>query len=389
MKRNDIFSLRLKRLPPYLFAEIDRIKNELIEKGERVISLGVGDPDIPTPKRIVNFMKKAVTKKEYHQYPFGKGLKIFREAITKWYKKRFGVELNCEKEVQVLIGSKEGIGHLPLGIVNKGDIVLIPEPSYPVYFGGTILADGKPYFLPLLEKNNFLPEIESVPERILKRVKLLFLNYPNNPTTQVASLDFYKKVVRFAKRYGFFIASDLAYSEIYFNEKPVSILQVKGSKDVAIEFHSLSKTFNMTGWRIGWACGNEKLIAALKEVKDNYDSGVFMAIQEVGAFALLECGKEVKANREIWKKRRDFFCKKLKKLGFEFFYPEATFYVWIKTPNNLPSKEVAKRILLSAKVIVTPGIGFGKSGEGYIRVALTQGIEVLDEALEKISRVRW
>jgi len=389
MKKNDVFSERLKKLPPYLFAEIDNIKEELKRKGQNLISLGVGDPDIPTPKPIVEVMKKSLDNPEYHQYPFGRGLKKFRDAVSFWYKKRFNVKLDPETEIHSLIGSKEGIGHLPLGIVNRGDIVLIPEPSYPVYFGGTIFADGKPYFLPLRRENNFLPDLKKVPSDILKKTKLLFLNYPNNPTSALVPKNFYEEVVKFAKKYKFFVASDIAYSEIYFGKKPLSFLSVKGAKDIGIEFHSLSKTFNMTGWRIGWVCGNRNLISALKEVKDNFDSGVFMPIQEAGTFALLKGEKLAEKNRLIWKKRRDFFYKNIKKLGFEVFKPEATFYIWARVPKGYTSEQVAKKILIEAKVIVTPGSGFGKSGEGYIRFALTASIGILKEAISRISKIKW
>jgi len=385
----DAKSGRLKKLPPYLFAEIDRLKARLAEQGEKVISLGVGDPDIPTPRPIIEVMKKAIEKAEYHQYPFGRGLRKFRLAVAEWYLRRFSVSLDPDKEILPLIGSKEGIGHLPLGLVNPGETVLVPEPGYPVYRGGTLLADAEPRLVPLLEKNGFLPELDEIPSEVYEKTRILFLNYPNNPTSALADPGLYEKAVALAGRHGFFVASDLAYSEIYFGEPPGSFLSLPGAREVGIEFHSLSKTFNMTGWRIGWAAGNEELIAGLSQVKDNYDSGVFSAIQEAGAFALLEGGELAEENRRIWKERRDFFYPEILRLGFRAREPRATFYIWAALPGKISSAEGARKILEEAKVIVTPGSGFGPSGEGYVRFAFTADRKTLEEALARLKKIRW
>jgi LL-diaminopimelate aminotransferase len=263
------FSQRISQLPPYLFAQIDKKKREKIAQGVDVIDLGVGDPDIPTPKPIVDAMKRAVEKPEHHRYPSYEGMLSFRQAVADWYKRRFGVELDPEKEVITLIGSKEGIAHFPLAFVNPGDVVLCPDPAYPVYKIGTIFAGGIPYILPLKEENNFLPDFKSVPSDVLKKAKIIWVNYPNNPTSATATREFYKELIDWAREHNIIVASDLAYSEIYFDgEKPPSILEIEGAKDVAIEFHSLSKTFNMTGWRLGMAVGNEKTHSRAWKGKD-------------------------------------------------------------------------------------------------------------------------
>lgn len=382
-------SRRLQRLSPYFFIEINRIKQELRERGEKIISLGVGDPDIPTPQPIIEVMKKALENRLYHRYSLGKGLGKFREAVAIWYKKRFQVELNSDKEVHVLVGSKEGIGHLPLGLANPHDIVLVPEPGYPVYWRATVLAGGNPYFLPLGKENNFLPVLDRVPEKVWDGARLLYLNYPNNPTAALATKEFYQRVIELARKYNFVVASDLTYSEIYYQEPPISFLSLPGAKEVGVEFHSLSKTFNMTGWRIGWICGNEEVVKILSEVKDNYDSGIFSAIQEAGVFALLEGEMLAEENRKIWKGRRDFFFSGLKEIGFSPLPCEATFYLWSATPPGISSEVAVKRILSEARLVVTPGTRFGPSGEGYLRFALTANLEVLNEALERLKKIKW
>ncbi|PIU84044.1 MAG: LL-diaminopimelate aminotransferase [Elusimicrobia bacterium CG06_land_8_20_14_3_00_38_11] len=384
------YSERLKKLPPYLFAEIDRKKKAAIERGVDIISLGVGDPDLPTPKHIVDAMKIAVEKPKHHQYPFGAGLLDFRKAVSDWYKMRFNVDLNPQNEIHSLIGSKEGIGHIHLAFINPGDIVLVPEPGYPVYNCGTIFSDGMPYFLPLIEKNNFLPDLEKIPEKIAKRAKILFINYPNNPTSATATLEFYERVVRFAEKYNIIVCSDLAYSEIYFDgKKPPSFLEVEGAKNVGVEFHSLSKTYQMTGWRLGWACGNSEIIAGLSEVKDNYDSGVFGAVQEAGAVALTSSQNCVEEMRKVYQNRRDIFTGELNKIGWSVKKPEATFYVWAKVPKGYTSADTVTKLLDEAGIICTPGNGLGPSGEGYVRFALTVSETRLKQAVEKISKIKW
>ena len=268
-------SKRLQKIPPYLFVELDRLKNEKIEKGVDVIDLGVGDPDIPTPSEIVEVAKKALEKVEYHRYPSNSGSLFFRKACADYMKRRFGVSFDPEKEIMALIGSKEGIAHFPIAFVNSGDVVLCPDPAYPVYHLGTIFADGIPYYMPLTWENEFLPDLGKIPKEVVEKAKIIWLNYPNNPTGATATKEFFKELVKFAKKHNIIIAHDAAYVEIYYEDPPISIFEVEGAKDVAIEFHSLSKTFCMTGWRIGFAVGNSFLISALAKVKSNIDSGVF------------------------------------------------------------------------------------------------------------------
>jgi LL-diaminopimelate aminotransferase len=384
------YNEKLKRLPPYLFIEMDKKKKEAIEKGKDIISLGVGDPDLPTPNHIVKSIQEAVINPANHQYPFGAGLLSYREAVGKWYKRRFNVNLNID-EVCALIGSKEGIGHIHLGFVNPGDVVLVPEPCYPVYNTGTIFSDGIPYFMPLLEKNNFLPDLDVIPRDVLKKAKIIFVNYPNNPTAAIAPKEFYIKLIEFAKRNNIIVASDAAYSEIYYdeNEKPCSFLEFPGAKEVGVEFHSLSKTYNMTGWRIGWVCGNKDIVAGIAKVKDNYDSGVFQAIQEAAVTALSSSQECVKNFRKIYKERRDVLVEGLRKLDWEISSPKASFYVWAKIPNGYTSSQVVSRLLDIASIVCTPGNGMGKSGEGYVRFALTVSVPRIKEAVERISLVKW
>ena len=378
------WATRLRKLPQYLFAKLDEAKAKKVAEGVDVIDMGVGDPDLPTPSAIVEAMKRAVEKPEHHKYPTYKGMLAFREAVARWYKKRFGVELNPEGEVVALIGSKEGIAHLPFAFVEEGDVVLVPDPGYPVYHSATVLAGGTPYHVPLKEENGFFPDLADVPEDILRKTKIMFLNYPNNPTSAFATKDKFRTVIEAAKEYGFVVAHDAAYSEIYFEEPPSSILEVDGAKDVAIEFHSLSKTFNMTGWRIGMASGNAEILAALLKVKTNIDSGVFQAIQEAAIYAL-DNEPELDRIREIYRRRVDIFVEGLEKAGFSVEKPKATFYVWFKTPDGISSMEFAEKALDEAGVLLTPGVGFGEYGEGYVRAALCMPDERIEEAARRLS----
>jgi LL-diaminopimelate aminotransferase len=380
------YSKKLSSLPPYLFIELDKKKKELQQRGMDIISLGVGDPDLPTPKHIIEEMKKAVEDPKNHQYPFGKGIKEFCNTVANWYKKRFNVVLDPETEIHSLIGSKEGIAHLPLAFVDEEDYVLVPDPGYPVYQSSVMFAGGKIFYMPLKEENKFLPDFDSIPKEILEKTKLMFLNYPNNPTTQVATKEFFKKAIDIAKKYNIIIAHDCAYSEIYFEEPPISFLEVEGAKEVGIEFHSLSKTYNMTGWRIGFVCGNKDIIAGLAKVKDNFDSGVFTAIQKAAIIALEGPQDCVEEMRKIYRDRRDVLIDGLKKIGLEPFLPKATFYVWCRAPKNETSISFVEK-LLSVGVVCTPGIGMGKSGEGYVRFALTVTKERIKEAIERIKKV--
>lgn len=381
------YAERIRSLPPYLFAAIDAMKREALAKGADLIDLSIGDPDIPTPKHIVDAMKNAVEKPEHHRYPSYEGMLSYRQAVADWYKRRFNVELDPHTEVLSLIGSKEGIGHIPLAFIDPGDIVLVPSPGYPVYPVGTKFAGGIPYIMPLNEENNFLPDLDSIPEDVCKKAKLMFINYPNNPTAAVADRDFFRKVIEFAKKWNIIVCHDAAYSEVYYEEKPLSFLQIEGAKEVGIEFHSLSKTYNMTGWRIGYAVGNKEIIAGLGKVKTNLDSGVFQAIQEASIVALQTDDSILKQIRDIFKERRDILYEGLKNLGFDLKKPVATFYLWVKVPRGTNSIEFVAKLLKEAEVLCTPGVGFGEPGEGYIRFALTQPAERIKEAVKRIEGV--
>ncbi len=381
-------SERLKKIPPYLFVELDRLKNEKMKEGVDVIDLGIGDPDIPTPKEIIEVAKKALENSLYHRYPSNIGSFFFRKACANYMKKRFGISFDPESEIIALIGSKEGIAHFPIAFVNPGDIVLSPDPSYPVYHLSTIFNHGIPYYLPLTWENDFLPDFTKVPTNVLQKTKIIWINYPNNPTGAISKKDFFEEVIKLAKKYNWIVAHDAAYIEIYYEDPPLSIFEIDGAKDVAIEFHSLSKTFCMTGWRIGFAVGNSFLISALAKVKSNIDSGVFTAIQEAGAYALNNLEKIVPPLVNTFKKRRDFLAEELRKLGYQFKKPFATFYLWIKTPEGISSQQFCEKLLKITGLVVTPGIGFGKAGEGYFRIALTVDDQKLKEAVKRLSTLR-
>ncbi|RZV40071.1 MAG: LL-diaminopimelate aminotransferase [Candidatus Acidulodesulfobacterium acidiphilum] len=378
---------RLKQLPVYLFAEIDKLKSQVKARGVDIISFGIGDPDLPTPKAIVDVLKKESEIDANQKYPSYEGLLKFRESVSNWYKKRFNITLDPETEVLSLIGSKEGIGHLPLAFVNPGDVVLIPDPGYPVYRAGTIFAGGIPYIMPLKEENDFLPDFSIIPNDILKKAKLMFLNYPNNPTSASADRHFFNEVVKFAKTNEIIVAHDFAYSEVYTGEKGNdSFLEANGAKEIGIEFHSLSKTFNMTGFRIGFAAGNEEIIKGLGAVKTNLDSGVFQAIQLAGAYGLDNELKAVEDNNKIYKKRRELLVSGLEKLGYKVYKSDATFYVWAHVPKTgMTSKDFAVSLLNETGIIVTPGSGFGENGEGFVRFSLTISENRIKEALVRMG----
>jgi LL-diaminopimelate aminotransferase len=381
-------SRRIQALPPYLFAELDRKKQEVRARGMDIIDLGVGDPDHPTPKFIVDRMKREAAVPANHQYPSYEGLPQFRAAAAGWYKERFGVSLDPASEVVALIGSKEGIAHFPLAFVNPGDVVLVPDPGYPVYHISTMFAGGKSCFLPLKRENGFLPELDRVPAGALSKAKILFLNYPNNPTSAIAGRNFYRKVLAFAEEHDLIVAHDVAYTEIYFDGiRPMSILELPGARKRCIEFHSLSKTYNMTGWRIGFAVGNPELIGGLGKVKTNVDSGVFQAIQGAAVAALTGGPSATDAIRKTYQERRDVLLPGLRALGLDPVTPAATFYVWIPVPKGYTSASFCEHLLTGAGIVTTPGNGFGRSGEGYIRIALTKEKGRIREALERMKRL--
>lgn len=375
-------SKRLQQLPPYLFAEIDKKKKELRAQNIDFVDVSIGDPDILAPQGVLDAMYAAAKIKGNQKYALDAGKPEFSAAITTWFQGRFGVKLE-DGEVLPLIGSKEGLVHFPLAFVNPGDYVIVPSPGYPGYRGAALFSGAKIYELPLKAANGFLPDLEKIPAKIREKAKVIFLNYPNNPTTAMADMDFLKKLVEFCKKHAIIIAYDNAYSEVYFDDKPHSILEVEGAKDIAIEFHSLSKTFCMTGFRVGWACGNADLVKGLLKVKTNVDSGIFGAIQDAGAYALNSEAAYVDELRKNMKARRDFFVKGLKKKGIKA-KADSTFYVWAKVPKPYSSIEFSKK-LLEQRVVATPGVGFGKYGEGYIRFALTVDIPVLQKALDLIG----
>lgn len=379
---------RLKQLPPYLFREIDRQKEEVRKKGVDIISLGVGDPDLPTPSHIIEALNKAAKDPANHQYPSYSGMSEFNAAVARWYKRRFGVILDHNTEVVTLIGSKEGIAHIPLAFIDPGDIGLVPNPAYPVYSIGVQFAGGEPYSMNLLKQNKFLPDLSAIPEDVCRRAKMMFLNYPNNPTAAVATREYFESVVVFAERHNIIVCHDAAYSEMGFDGyKPLSFLEVDGAKSVGIEFHSLSKTYNMTGWRIGFAVGRADIIQGLGQVKSNIDSGAFQAVQIAGIEALDADQSCVDQNMQIYQRRRDILVNGLRDLGFSVEKPAATFYVWIEVPTGYTSAQLSSRLLTEAGIVTTPGNGFGSAGEGYIRMALTVGEERLREAVARIGKV--
>ena len=378
---------RLKKLPPYLFAELDRKKAEARSRGVDVIDLGVGDPDLPTPDNIINKLAEAAREPRYHRYPTYTGMNEFRKAVSRWYKKRAGVDLEPIQEVVSLIGSKEGIAHIPLAFINPGDVVLVPSPAYPVYAIATLFAGGIPHEMPLLKENSFLPDLGQIPADVLGKAKMMFLNYPNNPTAAPATREFFRTVVDFAEKHNIMICHDFAYSEMTFDSYvPPSFLEIPGAIDVGIEFHSLSKTYNMTGWRIGWAAGNAKIIDGLGRIKSNIDSGIFEAIQVAGIEALEGDQQCLADMRDIYTERRDVLIGGLRKLGINVEPPKATFYVWFEVPSGYSSASFAALLLEKSGIVATPGNGFGSPGEGYVRMALTVSKERLAEAVERIIK---
>lgn len=381
-------SKRLNQIPPYLFVKIEEKKEELVKQGVDVIDFGIGDPDLPTPAHIKKKMREVLDSKEAANYPTSKGEFVFRQAVSSWYQKRFNVELNPQDEVCCLIGSKEGLAHLPLCFIDPGDVALIPDPSYPVYKICTTLAGGEPYFLPLTAENKFIPDLDNIPADILKRAKILFINYPNNPTGAVCDQAFLEKAVAFAKKNDLLLVSDLAYSELsYDGYQPMSILEMPGAKEVAIEFHSLSKTYNMTGWRIGMAVGNKAAVGALATIKSNIDSGAFKAVQLAAIEALSGPQTCVEENRKIFEERRNILIDGLNLLGWKLARPKATFYMWVPVPKGETSASFTEKLLEKCGILVVPGSGYGPAGEGYVRMAITLSKERIAEALKRLKKI--
>jgi LL-diaminopimelate aminotransferase len=377
-----MYAARMSNLPPYLFARIDEMKAQQQKKGTDIIDLGVGDPDLPTPDHIVASLCEAAQNPENHHYPSYAGMPEYRSAVADWYQQRFGVSLDPQKEVIALMGSKDGIAHIAEAFVDPGDYVLAPSPGYPVYRTGTLFAEGRVHEMPLTEKNNFVPVLEEIPEKVAKAAKLMFINYPNNPTAAVAPDGFYREVVDFASDHGIVVVSDNAYSEIaYDGYRAPSFLEIRGAMEVGIEMHSLSKTYNMTGWRIGMAVGNEEILAGLGRVKTNVDSGVFNAVQRAAITALSGPQDCVKNACATYQERRDVLVAGLRSLGFHVAAPQATFYVWMPVQDCMA---FAAKLLSETGIVVTPGVGFGPSGEGYVRFALTRPVARINEAVERM-----
>ncbi len=379
---------RIKRLPPYLFVELDRKKSEIQAKGVDVIDLGIGDPDLPTPDFVVDAMAKAIRNPKNHRYPSSQGSLAFRKAAVGFCRRRFGLDLDPETQVCACIGSKEAIGHFPIAFVESEDVVLVPSPGYPVYHIGTLFCGGISYFLPLLEENEFLPDISSIPGDVAEKAKIIWLNYPNNPTAACATSEFFRQVVDFAREYNIIVCHDAAYSEMCFDGyNAPSFLETPGAMDVGIEFHSMSKTYNMTGWRMGFAVGNPELVGALKQVKSNLDSGQFEAVEDASIVALESDQSFVKEMQAIYQGRRDVLVKGLRSLGLDAAMPRATFYVWIKVPEGFTSSSFSTLLLEKAGIVCTPGNGFGEPGEGFVRMALTVSEDRMQEVVERLSGI--
>lgn len=381
-------SKKLSKVPPYLFAEIDRKIDEAKAKGVDIISLGIGDPDKPTPKAIVDAMHNSIDNPSTHNYPPYNGTLPFRKACADWMQKRFNVSVDPVEEVVALIGSKEGIAHMIFAMIDPGDYVIVPDPAYPVYSSFNILCDGQTFAMPMTPENEYMPDPnEIVPEEVAKKAKMIFLNYPNNPTGAIATLDYFKKVLEFAKKYDILICHDMAYCEMtYDGYKAPSFLEVEGAKDYCIEFYSFSKTYNMTGWRVAFAAGSKKAVDALKLIKNNTDSGVFKAVQEAAIVALESPQKMIDDINNVYKERRDVCIAGLRKLGWDVEPNKATFYLWLPVPTGMTSVEFATLMLEKAGIVVPPGTGYGANGEGFFRIALTASVERLQEVFDRMEK---
>ena len=377
---------RVRDLPVYPFVEISRKIAEKRAQGKPVITFGIGDPDLPTPENVLEELNHASSELPNHRYPETEGLPEFRKAVGDWYESRFGVSLDANKEILSLIGAKEGIGHIALGLIDPGDIVLQPDPAYPVYNVGTLFAGGDPYWMPLLEENGWLPDLQLIPAQVAEKAKVMWLNYPNNPTGAVAPLEYFEKAVAFARSYDIVLLHDACYTEVgYDGYHPHSLLEIPGAKEIAVEFHSLSKSYNMTGWRIGMAGGDEEVIQALFKVKSNLDSGIAQAVQKMGIEALKWPEEAIKERNDRDQLRRDKVVTVLNRIGLQVSPPQASLYIWTRVPNGFSSATFATALLDDLDIVVTPGSSYGKFGEGYIRLSLTLSDEDVDEAVRRIS----
>ena len=380
------FAKRLDTVPPYLFVEISRKIAAKKQQGIEVISFGIGDPDIPTPTKVVEELRRTSLDSPNHRYPETDGLPEFRNAVADWYNKRFGITVDADKEVLPLIGAKEGIGHASLCFINPGDIALVPDPGYPVYSVGTWFAGGECHWMPLIEENGWLPDLSDIPADVAAKSKVMWLNYPNNPTGAVADEGYLKEVVEFAKANEIAVMHDACYTEVaYDGYKPLSFLEIPGAMEIGLEFHSLSKSYNMTGWRVGMAVGNPEMIDALMVVKSNLDSGIPNAVQYMGIEAMNITDEEIDERNAVYQGRRDRVVQTLNKIGLEVEPPKASLYVWVRIPEGYSSAEFAELLLEERDVVVTAGNGYGPSGEGYVRLSLTISESDLNEGLRRIE----
>jgi len=383
---------RLKKIPPYLFMELRKKVKRAKEKGIDVINLGVGDPVEPTPKGVIEELCKQAYNPINHQYPIDeeKGMLSFRKAVAEWYEENYAVKLNPSSEVLALIGSKEGCHHFVMATVNPGEVVLMTDPGYPAYRASIYLAGAEPYSLPILKNNHYLPDFSKVPSSVIKQTSAMFLNYPNNPTGACAPREFFSEVVEFAKVNNIAVCHDNPYSEFVFNgEEKLSFLSIPGAKEVGIELNSLSKPFNMTGWRIGMAIGNPRIISSMSKVKENTDSGIFNPIQYAAIKALKNEKSNIKKMLRIYTSRRNLVIKSFKEIGVKFEPQKGTFYLWIPVPEGMNSLSFTNLLFDKAAVVVTPGTAYGKYGEGFIRVSLTVPDERLKEAMKRIKEIKY
>ncbi|MFP4382347.1 MAG: LL-diaminopimelate aminotransferase [Candidatus Sumerlaeia bacterium] len=379
---------RLQQLPPYIFLEIDRLKKQALADGVEILDFGIGDPDMPTPKIIINEMKKAVARPENHQYPMGSGKPAVKQAFADFYKEKFKVKLDPGTEVTALIGAKEAVAHMALAFVNPGDYVLMPDPAYPVYYNGTIFAGGKPYYLPMTKKTDYQLDLDAVPEKVLKKTKLLWMNFPHSPTGTCATKAFFKRVVQMAKKYGFAVCHDAAYLDLtYDGYQAPSFLSVPGAKQVGCEIYSMSKPFNMTGWRIAFAAGNPELVGGLGKIKGNIDSGQFGAVQDAAKVALENHGTLIPKMIDVYTERRDMLVEGLNEAGWKVDVPKGTIYLWVECPKGLSSMDTSAMLLKEYGILATPGVGLGlKYGDGHVRFSLTSPTKNCREAMKRLKK---
>ena len=380
---------RLGRIPPYLFAEIDRKVQEKKRAGIDVISLGIGDPDLPTPGRIVSVLQETAADPANHRYASYFGLSELRESIARWYSERSGVELDPSSEILPTLGSKDGISHAPLALVDPGDVVLAPDPGYTVYMTGAIMAGADPYVMPLRAENHWLPDLEAIPADVADRARLMWLNYPNNPTAATADREFLERAVEFCRSHDIVLCHDAPYSEIAFDGyRPITLFEIPGAKEIGLEFHSLSKTYNMTGWRIGWVCGRADLVNLIGQLKTNIDSGIFQAVQWAAIEAMSGGDDETRAACTVYARRHRLVAETLNSLGWSIKPPRATFYVWAPVPKGYDSIGFASHVLDQVGVNITPGVGFGAHGEGYFRLSVTASDARLEEAMSRMRKLK-